>query len=129
MKYTKELIDLLLKDDTIDNDFINQLRGLAFAAQKEIESKTATNASYASPASSGVQTAGLNKMLEDIDNKLAEVETDVRIEITIEKGYGCISLYDQYADKIGDYDISESLKTMEDVLDHVIGRAKHLPKE
>jgi hypothetical protein len=76
-----------------------------------------------------VQTAGLNKALEDIANRLSKVETDVRIEITIEKGYGCISLYDQYADKIGDFDTSESLPTMEDVLDYVIGRAKHLPKE
>ena len=37
MKYTKELIAMLLNDQTTGNDFINQLRGTAVAASLELK--------------------------------------------------------------------------------------------
>jgi hypothetical protein len=58
MRYTKQIITKLLEDKTTDNDFINQLRGLAILANDEIGSNSGANAGYASPASSGVQNGG-----------------------------------------------------------------------
>jgi len=55
MKYTKQIIKKLLEDKTTDNDFINQLRGLALLAKDE--SNSGGNAGYASPAPSGAQVA------------------------------------------------------------------------
>jgi hypothetical protein len=46
MKHTKEIITKLLEDKTTDNDFINQLRGLALLAQNETVSNSGANAGY-----------------------------------------------------------------------------------
>ncbi|MBU2061709.1 MAG: hypothetical protein KKH44_07680 [Bacteroidetes bacterium] len=56
MKYTKQIIDKLLESKMTDNDFINQLRGLALLAKDE--SNAGGNAGYASPSSQGVQNGG-----------------------------------------------------------------------
>jgi hypothetical protein len=71
-----------------------------------------------------VQTAGLNQICEYIAN---ELDDDSRVGINIEPNYGSITLYNS-VEKIGDYDASESLPTMEHLLEYVLGREKHLHK-
>jgi len=67
MKYTEQIITKLLEDKTTDNDFINQLRGLALLAKDE--SNSGGNALLGKADSSPVQIAGQLERIK-IDNAL-----------------------------------------------------------
>lgn len=73
MKYTKQIIAKLLEDKTTDNDFINQLRGLALLAKDETESNSGGNAGYKESVSQGGAVAEVKIKLKEANQFILEI--------------------------------------------------------